>query len=82
MRGWRLGDQSNLTRAEPPEVFRATSAILPILPGNIASARPPDPGPSRRCVLLLRPIAQVLAESAVHRRFALEGPGEVRIEQH
>ena len=31
-------------RAEPPEVFRATSAILPIQPGSIASARAPDPG--------------------------------------
>jgi len=33
-----------------PEVFRATSAILPIQPGSIASARAPDPGPSRRCL--------------------------------
>ena len=34
---------------EPPEVFRATSAMLPTQPGSIASARAPDPGPSRRC---------------------------------
>jgi len=54
----------HLSRAEParglprldvhaprrPEVFRATSAILPIQPGSIASARAPDPGPSRRCL--------------------------------
>ena len=43
-----------MSRAEPPEVFRATSAILPIQPGSIASARAPDPGPSRRCLRGLR----------------------------
>ena len=44
-----------LSRAEPPEVFRATSAMLPTLPGSIASARAPDPGPSRRCLRVSPP---------------------------
>src|SRR5689334_18118915 len=35
---------------EPPEVFRATSAMLPIQPGSIASARAPDRGSARRCL--------------------------------
>ena len=37
-----------------PGSFRATSAILPTQPGSIASARAPDPGPSRRCLRAAR----------------------------
>jgi hypothetical protein len=44
------GLRMNRSRAEPPGVFRATSAMLPTLPGSIASARAPDPGTSRRCL--------------------------------
>ena len=39
---------------EPPEVFRATARSIADAAGNTATARAPDPGPSRRCLRRVR----------------------------
>jgi hypothetical protein len=65
-----------------PASFRATSAILPTQPGSIASARAPDPGPSRRCLRDRRNGLIAIAARGVHssrqRQAAATGGGDRR----